>query len=120
MFDPTPIANACVRRHQSRPWERASADSSPSGRARLPQSLPAAEARQGGTELAVWADRVSVEALDFEVDLRVLELALSDDLADAVGDQLSLKKLQDLLAAQTLHDVEIAPGFAPCRLGHRT
>jgi hypothetical protein len=70
---------------------------------------------------AVRAHRVSVEALDFEADSCVLELALSDDLADAVGDQLSLKKLQDLLAAQMLHDdVEIAPGFALRRLGHRT
>jgi hypothetical protein len=68
--------------------------------------------------LAVWADRVSVEALDFEPDSCVLERELSDDLADAVGDQLSLKKLQDLLAAQMLHDdVEIAPGFALCSLG---
>jgi hypothetical protein len=83
--------------------------------------LPAAKACHGGTELAVWADRASVEALDFEPDSCVLELALSDDLADAVGDQLSLKKLQDLLAAQMLHDdVEIASGFALCRLGHRT
>jgi hypothetical protein len=36
----------------------------------------------------LWADRVNVEALDFEPHSCVLELALSDDLADAVGDQL--------------------------------
>jgi len=37
----------------------------------------------------LWADRVSVAALNFERDSCVLELALSDDLADAVGDQLA-------------------------------
>jgi hypothetical protein len=31
---------------------------------------------------------VSVAVFDFEPDSRVLELASSDDLADAVGDQL--------------------------------
>jgi len=33
----------------------------------------------------LWADRVSVAALDFEPDSCVPELAWSDDLADAVG-----------------------------------
>jgi hypothetical protein len=32
---------------------------------------------------------VSVAAFDFEPDSRVPQLALSDDLADAVGDQLA-------------------------------
>jgi hypothetical protein len=37
----------------------------------------------------LWADRVSIAALDFEPDSCVLELALSDDLADAIADQLA-------------------------------
>jgi len=36
----------------------------------------------------LWADRLSVAAVDFEPDSCVLELASSDDLADAPGDQL--------------------------------
>ena len=44
-------------------------------------------ARANGLDL--WADRVSVAAFDFEPDACVPQLASSDDLADAVGDELA-------------------------------
>jgi len=47
----------------------------------------AGSARANGLDL--WADRVSVAAFDFEPDSCVPQLASSDDLADAVGDQLA-------------------------------
>jgi len=45
----------------------------------------AGSARANGLKL--WADRASVAALDFEPHSCVLELASSDDLADAPSDQ---------------------------------
>jgi hypothetical protein len=39
--------------------------------------------------LDLWADRVSVAAFDFGPDSDVFELASSDDLADAISDQLA-------------------------------
>jgi hypothetical protein len=47
----------------------------------------AGSARANGLDL--WADRVSVAAFHFEPNSCTLELASSDDLADAVGDQLA-------------------------------
>ena len=44
-------------------------------------------ARANGLDL--WADRVSVAAFDFAPGSCMLKLASSDDLADAVGDQLA-------------------------------
>jgi hypothetical protein len=46
----------------------------------------AGSARASGLDM--WADRASVAAFDCGPDSCVLELASSDDLADAVGDQL--------------------------------
>jgi hypothetical protein len=56
----------------------------------------------------LWADWVSVEALDFEPDSCVLELALSDDLADAVDDQLARARCAAVPRAAACLDYAVA------------
>jgi hypothetical protein len=54
------------------------------------------------------ADWVSVAALDFEPDSCVLELALSADLADAVGDQLARARCAAVPRAAACLDYAVA------------
>jgi hypothetical protein len=55
--------------------------------------------------LDAWPDRPSTAAFDSEPDSRVLELASSDDLANAVGDRLA----RDPPLCDVLQRVSITP-----------
>jgi hypothetical protein len=57
------------------------------------------------------ADRVSVEAFDFAPDSRVRELASSDDLADAPGDQLARARCAAVPRAAVCLDYEVVDDF---------
>lgn len=59
----------------------------------------------------MWADRVSVEAFYFAPDWCVRELASSDDLADAPGDQLARVRCAAVPRAAACLDYEVPDDF---------
>jgi hypothetical protein len=82
------------------------------GGAAAPHGIVARTGSATANGLDLWAYGVSVATFDFRPDSCVLELASSDDLADAVSDQLARDRCVALRRAAACLDNAVPDDFA--------